>query len=79
MIIHTNIQGIPCEVELEYHKAYRGAREGCMQLEPDEPEGFDIVGVYKVDDKKQRHMQWLDNKMTDEDRDRIYQKAWGEL
>jgi len=38
-------QKAECEVEYEYHPCYRGAREGRLQLEPDEPEGVEIVSI----------------------------------
>jgi hypothetical protein len=79
-MIETHIQGIPCIVDVEYQKAYKGAREkgSGMQLEPDEPEGFEIVGIYKSNGKG-KHMQWLEDKMTDEDRNRIHEAALKEL
>lgn len=71
----TSIQGIPCTVDLEYHKGYIGASEGGQKLEPDEPAHYEIVGVYKRGGNG-NHLQWLEDKMTDDDRDRIFQQAW---
>jgi hypothetical protein len=66
----TTIQGIPCQVEVTYYAASRGARERGtgLQLEPDEPAFWDIMGVY---DRKGYQARWLARKMTDEDIERI--------
>lgn len=71
-MIDTFIAGIPCTVELKYHKAWRGAREmgSGIQLEPDEPACSEIIGIYKRGGKG-KYMQWLESKMTDKERDRI--------
>ncbi len=66
----TFIQGIPCTVELQYHKATFGAREGGQLLELDERAHSEIINVFKRGGEG-KHMQWLEDKMTDEDRDRI--------
>ena len=66
----TFIAGIPCTVELQFHEARFGAREGCLQLEPDEPAHSEIINIYKRGGKG-KHMQWLEDKMTDEERERI--------
>jgi hypothetical protein len=41
----VTIQGTEFEVDYEYHKAHRGAREGGLQLEPDEDSGVEIEGI----------------------------------
>lgn len=76
MQLDTSIQGIPCTVELEYHKAHRGERErgSGVQLEPDEAAGYEIVKIFKLGGGG-KHMAWLEEKMTDDDRDRIFQAA----
>jgi hypothetical protein len=73
-MVDTFIQGIPCTVEVKYHKAHRGARDGGLQLEPDEDAGFEIINVFKRGGNG-NHMAWLEDKMTDEDRETIFQKA----
>lgn len=72
----THIQGIPCTVELEYHEAHSGAREGGQLLEPDEPAYSEVVKVYKRGGKG-KPMRWLFNKITEEDRTRIMEEARG--
>lgn len=42
--------GIAFDVEYVHHKALRGAREGHLQLEPDEPEAIEIISV-KIDEE----------------------------
>ena len=69
-MIDDFIQGIPCTIELDNHKAFHGAMEGGLQLEPDEPAYNEIVGIYKRGGKG-KHMQWLEDKMNDEERERI--------
>ena len=71
-MIDTFIAGIPCTVKLQFHEAHFGAREAGsgFQLEPDEPAGNEIIGIFKRGGKGQ-HMQWLEDKMTDEERERI--------
>jgi hypothetical protein len=74
MILETHIQGIPCQVKVEYQQAYRGYRERLygIQLEPDEPAHYEITGIYNHKDKKcKKSMQWLWDKLTVEDHDRI--------
>ena len=77
MIIDTKIQGIPCQVELTYHKPHRGEREkgSGVQLEPDEAAGLEIIEILNASGKG-KHMQWLEDKMTDDDEERIYQLGW---
>lgn len=69
-MVDTFIQGIPCTIELEYHKAFHGAREGGLPLEPDELAHSEIVNIFKRGGGG-KHMAWLEAKMTDEERERI--------
>lgn len=71
----TQIAGIPCTVELAYIPGYCGASEGGQKLEPDEPAHYEIIGIYKLGGKG-KHLAWLEGKMTDDDRDKIFQQAW---
>lgn len=65
-----SIAGIPCKIEIKYYPKHYGAMDGCMQIEPEEPAHNEIVGVFKHDGTGKR-MQWLEDKMTDEERERI--------
>lgn len=69
-MVDTSIAGIPCTVELEYHKAFYGEKEDGLPLEPDEPAHSDIVNIFKRGGEG-KHLQWLEDKMTDEERERI--------
>jgi len=66
----TTIQGIPCSVEVEYSPAIKGMREKGtgLPLEPDEPESYEIIQVF---DRKGYKAKWLEDKITDEDVERI--------
>ena len=77
-MIDTCIQGIPCTVEVLFRKAHRGARDGGVQLEPDEDACFEIINVFKRDGSG-KHMQWLEDKMTDEDREAVFEKAFDDM
>lgn len=75
MYLETSINGIPCVVKLEYEKACRGHREsGGRQIEPDLAAAYEIAKVFKHDGSG-KHMSWLEDKLTSDDRDRINQEA----
>lgn len=70
MMIDTNICGIPCKVQLEHYNP--GADMiitgmGFGDCEPPEPEEVEFT----VLDRKGYPAAWLENKLTDSDRDRI--------
>lgn len=51
--IEINGYGVGAKVEYTHHKARRGAREGGLQLEPDEPASIEVYSVYiALDDAK---------------------------
>lgn len=77
-MIDTHIQGIPCTIEVVHYSAFKGTRESGLPLEPDEPEGFEVLGIYKRGGKG-KHMAWLERKMTEEDYERIYEAAFEEM
>jgi hypothetical protein len=46
----VNVKGALLDVEFEFHGACRGAREGGLQLEPDEEASIEITGITSRDD-----------------------------
>ena len=56
------LDGIPCQVEVSTYQAYRGVREGGLQIEPDEPAGWDLERVL---DRKGYDAPWLEKKLKD--------------
>jgi hypothetical protein len=46
----VNVKGALLDVEFEFHGACRGAREGGLQLEPDEKASIEITGITSRDD-----------------------------
>ena len=71
MIIDTIISGIPCRVRLKYHPFYPGTRDT-----PEEPEGY---SVEEVMDRRGRRADWLRDKMTEKDEERIVGEAMERL
>lgn len=55
------IDGIPCKAMISIHKAYRGHRENGIQMEPDEPAGWDLEEVL---DRKGYSASWLEKKLV---------------
>jgi len=70
VIIDTSVAGIPCKARVQYHPAEYGAREcgSGIQLEPDYPAGWQIVEVL---DRRGKPARWLEDKMTEQDEQRI--------
>lgn len=67
----THIQGIPCGIKVllyKYHEPWRGSIESCPS-EEDYYGGEDFE--YTVLDRKGYEAEWLRNKMTPADEDRI--------
>ena len=67
----TTIAGIPCGIKVlfyKYHKPWRGSIRSC-------PSDLDYYGYtefeYMVLDRKGYEAEWLRNKMTSADEDRI--------
>jgi len=58
----VRLAGIPCQAEICTYRGYRGAREGGLQLEPDEPAGWDLNRVL---DRKGYPALWLERKLED--------------
>lgn len=64
MNIDVRIDGIPCQVDVATWGASRGYREpGGLQLEPDEPAGWEIDAVR---DRNGRLAPWLEEKLEDD-------------
>lgn len=66
------------EVEFEYHRAYRGARDSLcgvrgagQPLEPDEPESIEFVSATDAEGN--------DFELTDSELERAENKAWDSL
>lgn len=66
----TRIQGIPCEVEVTYYVAPEPMRITGMGFGDAEPPVHEEV-EFKVLDRKGYAAEWLENKMTAEDYERI--------
>lgn len=65
--IEWEVDGIPCQVDVQHHPAIRGARErgSGIQLEPDEPEFYSIITIR---DRKGYDAPWLKRKVTQDDK-----------
>lgn len=69
----TQIAGIPCQVRYTPIPGYKGFRARGEQypLEPDEPDGVEILEVL---DRRGYKASWLASKMTDKDALRIQEE-----
>jgi hypothetical protein len=69
----TKIQGIPCEVSVAYYPGlpFRQTGMGFGDCEPEEPEEFEIVGVFSRDGSA---APWLARKITESDENRIFEQ-----
>ena len=67
MLIYTTISGIPCRILLSYHAPLEG---GLMDIPV--PEHFTIE---QVQDVHGRPAKWLDETMTKQDEQRIFDLA----
>lgn len=44
-IFDIDFKDIELQVAMRWYPAYRGAREGCLQLEPDEDAGYELEDI----------------------------------
>ena len=77
MIISTRIQGIPCQVCVTYYrKEDSPILTGPMDwADPGSP----VEIEFHVLDRRGKRAEWLESKMTDEDRDAIERKIESEM
>lgn len=71
-MIETHIQGIPCKIKVTYYYAGRPMHWGntMADAEPEEHEEIE----FEVYDRKGYKANWLENKLTETDVERIHEE-----
>ena len=66
----SSVAGIPCGILVTWYSPGTNYLITSASLEPNDPEEFD----FEVLDRKGYPAQWLVNKMTDDDEERIFKE-----
>ena len=64
--LEINGYEVGCKIEYTYHKARKGAREGGLQLEPDEQASVEVYSVYIALEDNKFHEIELPDVITDD-------------
>lgn len=68
----TRVAGIPCQIEVLQYEPYRSNRWGHIDNWLPDDEEYLEFGIL---DRRGRPAEWLERKLTDADRMRIYEEA----
>lgn len=78
MIFDTRIAGIPCRCSVEYYSPHIPMRvygTGMGDADPPEEEEFN----FQILDRSGRRAEWLETKLTDDDRERLVEEYLTEV